>query len=155
MKRNILVRCLLGALLGILINVGCALLISWQMGDGKYYAVAPELIEQCGTEFNAVLLQTLWTLLYGAVWGGTSVIWEVERWSILRQTVTHLAVVCAATFPTAYFLRWMAHTAMGMAAYFGFFLGLYFCIWLILYTAIRRRIAQLNKKMRETGGGEV
>lgn len=49
----------------------------------------------------------------------------------------------------------MAHTAMGMAAYFGFFLGLYFCIRLILYTAIRRRIAQLNKKMRETGGGEV
>ncbi len=152
MKKKVLERCLMGAPLGILIGMGCTLFISWMIGDGAYHAVVPELTVQCGTEFNAVLVQTLWTLLYGAVWGGASVIWEVEQWSILRQTVTHLILVCASTFPVAYLLHWMPHSAAGMASYFGIFLGIYLCIWLIQYAAIRRRIAQFNKKMRESGG---
>lgn len=155
MKKKVLMRCLIGAPLGLLVTVGCNLLISWEVGDGTYYAVVPELIEQCGTELNAVLLQTLLTLYHGAVWGGSSVIFEAERRSILWQTVAHLAFICVATFPTVYFLHWMPHTAVGIACYYGRFLGLYFCIWLIQYTAMRWRIARLNKKIRENNGGEV
>lgn len=63
--------------------------------------------------------------------------------------------VFAVTGQGAYRLPWTPHTAVGTASYFGRFLGLYFCIWLIRYTAMRWRIARLNKKIRENNGGGV
>lgn len=38
-----------------------------------------------GNEINAVVAQMVASLLYGAVWAGASVIWEMDDWSLLRQ----------------------------------------------------------------------
>lgn len=35
---------------------------------------------------------------------GGSVIWEIENWSILRQSVTHLIICSVTMFPVAYFM---------------------------------------------------
>lgn len=43
------------------------------------------------------------SLLYGAAWAGASIIWETDRWSILRQTTTRLIVCSLSTFPIAHF----------------------------------------------------
>lgn len=149
MKRKVLFRCLLGAPIGLAISYLITVLISAAVGDGNYYPVVPELAEAWGSELNAVLAQTGCALLYGAAWGGVSLIWEMERWSLLRMTVTHLAVCSAATFPIAYFMRWMPHNAAGVLLYFGIFFTIYLLIWVSQYCAIKRRIEQMNRKVRE------
>ena len=85
--------------------------ISLCMGDGNYYPVVPTLAAACGSELNAVALQALCSMLYGAAWSGASLIWDQEHWSMLRQTVTHLAICSTATLPTAYLMHWMEHSA--------------------------------------------
>ena len=119
MKKEILKRCLLGAPLGLAISTIITIIISLTVGDGRYYAVVPSLAQDMGSEINAVILQAVLSMIYGAAWGGASVVWDAEGWSLLKMTVVHLAVTSLATFPIAYLARWMPHSATGILLYFG------------------------------------
>jgi hypothetical protein len=149
MKKKLIRKCLLGAPIGLAISTAITIVISLTVGDGNYYPVVPELISDCGNEINAVLIQAVFSLVYGAAWGGASVIWEQDNWSILRQTLTHLIVCSASFFPIAYLMRWMNHTVAGILLYFGIFFGIYLVIWLTQYSTIKKRIQQINKKVRQ------
>lgn len=149
MKKKIILRSLLGAPIGLAVNYLITVLISLAVADGNFYPVVPELAADCGSEMNAVLLQTLFSIIYGAVWGGASVIWETERWSLLRMTVTHLLICSIITFPIAYLMRWMPHNIMGILLYCGIFGAIYLFIWISQYQAIKRNIRQINHKMQE------
>lgn len=151
MKRKIVFTCLLGASLGLTISTVIAIAISLSVGDGRFYAVVPALAADCGSEINAVLLQTACSFLYGAAWAGASYVWKQDGWSLLRQTVTHLVVCSLATFPVAYFLRWMRHSVSGVLLYFGIFLAIYLIIWLSQYSSMKKRVAEFNRKVRENG----
>lgn len=149
MKKKVAIRCLIGAPIGLAISNLIAIVISLTVGDGRFYAVAPELIADYGTEINAVLLQTICSLLYGAAWAGASTIWEADHWSILRQTITHLIICSLCTLPIAYFMRWMKHSVFGILSYFGIFFAIYVIIWISQYMAIKKRIRQINSEVQK------
>ena len=149
MKKKVAIRCLIGAPIGLAISNLIAIVISLTVGDGRFYAVAPELIADYGTEINAVLLQTICSLLYGAAWAGASTIWEADHWSILRQTITHLIICSLCTLPIAYFMHWMDHGFFGILSYFGIFFAIYVIIWISQYMAIKKRIRQINSEVKK------
>lgn len=149
MRKEILKRSLLGAPLGIAIGVIIMIIISLTVGDGRYYAVVPELVNDMGSEINAVILQTVLSLVYGAAWAGASVVWDAEGWSLLKMTLVHLAIASIATFPIAYFARWMPHTLGGVLLYIGIFLFIYAGIWLSQYSAMKKRVREMNEKIRQ------
>ena len=149
MKKNLFYRCLFGAPTGLAISYAITIIISLFIGDGRFHAVVPELTALCGSEINAVLLQSVCSLIYGAIWAGSSVVWEKENWSLLRQTITHLIIGSTATFPIAYLLRCMEHSLLGISLYFALFFAIYFVIWFSLYSVTKRRIRQLNARVRE------
>lgn len=150
MKKRIIVFCLLGAPIGLAISTWILIIISLTVGDGNFYPVVPELINDCGSELNAVLLQTLLSMLYGAVFAGASLIWKIDSFSLLKQTVLHLLICSLATFPIAYTTRWMSHDLKGILLYFGTFFSIYVIIWLFLYRSIKKRILQINARLQET-----
>ncbi|MDE7079894.1 MAG: DUF3021 domain-containing protein, partial [Clostridia bacterium] len=113
MKKKILFRCLLGAPIGLAISTVITVIISLCLGKGEYYAVVPELISDCGNEIKAVTVQTVCSLVFGAACGGASAIWNSEKLNLLLQTVTHFVVLSVSTFPLAFFMYWMPHTALG------------------------------------------
>ena len=154
MKKKLLLLCGIGAALGVTLSLLIAILISLTVGDGRFYAVVPELIADCGGELNAVILQTALSMLYGAAWAGAALIWKQEQWSLARQTVTHLLVCSLATFPVAWLCRWMRHDAAGAALYFGIFFAIYALIWLGQYLGIRRRVREMNREIGARRGRE-
>ena len=147
MKKKILFRCLIGAPLGLAISTIITICISFAQGDGHYYAVVPELIRDCGSEINAVALQAVCSLFYGAAWAGASLIWEADGWSLLKMTVIHLVICSLATFPIAYFMRWMEHSFSGIILYFGIFLAVYALIWIAQYSSMKRKIDEINRNL--------
>lgn len=149
MLKKVLLRCLFGAPIGLAIGTVITIIISLTVGDGVYYAVVPELIADCGNEINAVVFQSVLSLIYGAAWAGASVIWENERWSILKQTVIHLIICSAATFPIAYFARWMPHNANGVLLYFGIFVVIYIVIWFSQYSSMKKKVQQINERLNK------
>lgn len=147
MFKTIAKRSLLGAVIGVFISHVIAIIISLCIADGSFYAVVPQLIEATGSEINAVLLQAACSIFYGAVFGGISVIWELDSWSILKQTVVHFLVVSIATLPVAYVTHWMHHSVLGMIIYFGIFAVIYAFIWFGQYMAVKSNIIQMNTKV--------
>lgn len=153
MKLKVWNRCVLGAFLGPGITTGIAIVISLIIGDGTYYAVMPQLAQDFGSELNAVLVQTMVSLMYGAIWGGASFVWEMENWGITRQTVTHLLIVSLSTLPVAYLMRWMDRNVMGVVSYFAIFLAVYAGVWVFQFSRMKRRIACINRCMQQWGSG--
>ena len=137
---------MIGAPIGLAISTIIAILDSWYIGDGKIYAVVPELAADLGSEIGAVTIQMLCSLLYGAAFAGASVIWDTD-WSLTKMTAIHFLICSAATFPIAYLLRWMEHSAGGVLIYFGQFLAIYIAIWIASYVRLKRSINALNKKV--------
>lgn len=147
MKKKILLSSLIGAPIGLTISYIITVIISISIGDGSYYPVVPEFADACGSEINAVVIQALCSLLYGASWGGASVIWNMQEWSLLRMSVTHLAVSSVFSFPIAYVMHWMPHNVKGILIYFAIFIAIYAVIWLSQYASIKKKIEQLNKQV--------
>ena len=86
MKKKIIIRGALGFLTGITIGYLITIITSLVFANGYYSPCVPELISIMGNEINAVILQALLSGLLGAGFGACSVIWEIERWSIVMQT---------------------------------------------------------------------
>lgn len=149
MFKEVLKRSALGAVIGALVSQLIAIMISLCIADGNYYAVVPMLVDTMGSEISAVILQTVCSLFYGAVYGGVSVIWELDHWSILKQTVVHFLVVSVTTLPIAYVTQWMHHSVIGVIIYFAIFAVIYAFIWIGQYMAVKKRINEVNEKVKE------
>lgn len=148
MKKELLKRCLFGAPIGLAISTVITIIISLIVGDGRFYAVVPSLSVDMGSEINAVILQAVLSLIYGAAWAGASVIWDAEKWSLLKMTLVHLLVTSLATFPIAYFARWMPHSTTGILMYIGIFIAIYIGVWFGQYGAMKKKISAFNKKIQ-------
>ena len=93
MKRQIILRGILGIPVGITIGYLIAIVISFIWAEGYYAPCAPDLVEAMGNEINGVILQTLLSGLLGAGFAAGSVIWEIESWSIVKQTAVYFGIV--------------------------------------------------------------
>ncbi|MEE0059522.1 MAG: DUF3021 domain-containing protein [Acutalibacteraceae bacterium] len=150
MFKEVLKRSVLSELGGLFISQLVGVIISLCIADGNYYPVVPSLVERMGSEIGAVIFQTICSLLYGAVFGGMSLIWELDNWSILKQTVIHFLVVSIVSLPIAYVTEWMEHSVSGAIIYFVLFAVIYVFIWFSQYMAVKKRINEVNKKLKET-----
>lgn len=149
MKKQILMRSLLGALLGISICHLITVAISCAIGGGSYIPVQPELSQSCGSERNAVLMQTGCAMLYGAIFAGASVIWNMERWSILRMTVTHWLIVSIPSCLIAWIMHWMSHNIQGVLIYIAIFFSIYAGIWFSQFSVMKNRVREMNRRLQQ------
>lgn len=148
MKIKVLKRALIGAPIGVTISVIISIIISLSSGDGLYHAISQQLVNDIGNEITAFIIQTFFTMLYGAVWAGASAIWDNEKWSLLRQTITHLIICAVSSLPIAYFMQWMEHSPRGILFYCVIFLFTYAAVWFSQYSALKRKIDDLNRNLR-------
>jgi len=147
MKKIVLQRALLGIPLGICLGFAITILISLIIGNGEYLPVPPQLVLDLGNEINAVLVQTLLCGILGAGFAAASVIWEMEDWSLVKQTGLYFLISSLLMIPVAWLANWMEHNFRGFVIYFGIFLILFVIIWLIQYLFIRENIKKMNAKI--------
>ena len=147
MKKQMILRGALGIPVGITIGYLITIMISLICGRGHYSPCVPELVGMLGNEVNAVVLQTVLCALLGAAFGACSVIWELESWSIAKQTGIYFLVISIVMLPTAYVLYWMEHSIAGILSYFGIFAGIFLVIWLTQYLIVMRKVKKLNAKL--------
>ena len=147
MKKTVLLRGLNGFPLGIAIGQIITIALSLGWAQGKYIPYAPELAASMGSETGAVLLQTLLCGILGSSFGSCSVIWEIENWSIAKQTCIYFLITSVVMMPIAYFTNWMPHTLIGFLLYFGVFAVIFIVIWIAQYLIWRNRIKEMNSKI--------
>lgn len=100
--------------------------------------------------FADALPQILLGGIPGAIAMGTTVIYDIEKWSILRVTVTHFLIVMVVTLLASFVLKWfepwstpfwimMAAEAIG-----------YILVWIIMYSCYKAKVRKLNETLKES-----
>ena len=87
----------------------------------------------------------IWALM-GTIYGGSTVIFEQERWSIIRQTFSHFLITYILVTP----LSILAGMPFNLTIFWGYTLNycvVYFIIWLATMFFSRRMVEQLNEKI--------
>lgn len=122
MKKKILIRAFLGALIGIVISYLITIVISAVIGDGAFYPCVPSFAERYGNEVTAVIIQTIFSAVLGGGFSMASLIWEMDDWSLLKQTGVYFVIITILMMTVAYICEWMEHSLRGVLSYFGIFL---------------------------------
>lgn len=148
MKKKIMKRIWIGLPVGIAMGHIITLIISACIADGTFYSVTPELAEKMGNELNAVILQTVLCGVLGAGFAAASVIWELDSWSLAKQSGVYFLVIGIILLPIAYVTNWMQHTVAGFLSYIGIFVGIFVAVWLSQYLCWKRRIKKINDRVR-------
>ena len=153
MKKQIIKRGLVGFPVGIAIGFVITLMISAFIGDGYYYPVTPELIGSTGNELNAVILQTVLCGIMGSGFAMASIIWELDSWSLAKQSGIYFLIACIIMFPIAYIANWMKHSIAGVLSYVCIFIVIFVVVWITQYLSWKRKIKRMNdcfKKGKDT-----
>lgn len=151
MKKKIFLRGLFGFPIGVTIGYAINIAISLGWADGHYAPCVPELAEAMGSEIYAVLLQAILCGLLGTGFAAASVIWEVERWGLVKQTGLYFLVTSLVMMPIAYFTYWMEHSVRGFLGYFGIFALIFAVIWVMEWLIGRHNVKKLNAHLDRNG----
>lgn len=145
--KKIVSRVLYSFPIGISCSVGVSLFLSLLFGEGKYYPFAASLVFFTGSEVKAMLLQTMLSGILGSVFGGMSFIWEIERWSILKQTAVYFLSVSIPMMGISYLLYWMEHSLNGFLLYFLIFVMVFFVVWLFNFAIYWFNVRRINQEL--------
>ena len=145
--KKIISRVLYSFPIGISCSVGISLFLSLLFGEGKYYPFAASLVFFTGSEVKAMLLQTMLSGILGSVFGGMSFIWEIERWSILKQTAVYFLSVSIPMMGISYLLYWMEHSLNGFLLYFLIFVMVFFVVWLFNFAIYWFKVRGINEEL--------
>jgi len=148
MKKKAIMRGLLGIPLGIALCHVITIIMSIVIGDGSHLSAIPELVYEFGGELNAVIFQTILYGALGASFSAASVIWEMERWSIAKQTGIYFVITAATMLPVAYFGHWMERSVSGFVIYFAVFLAIFIFMWLTQYVIWKNKIMRIDRKVK-------
>lgn len=149
MKNKMIKRGLFGFPVGIAIGFVITVIISACVGDGNFYPVTPELAGTMGSELNAVILQTVLCGVMGAGFAAASVIWELDSWSLAKQSGIYFLIACILMLPIAYAANWMEHSVGGILSYVGIFVAIFITVWITQYLSWKRKIKKMNALVRK------
>ena len=145
--KKIVSRVLYSFPIGISCSVGISLLLSLIFGEGKYYPFAASLVSFTRSEVKAMLMQTILSGILGSVFGGMSFIWEIERWSILKQTAVYFLSVSIPMMGISYLLYWMEHSLNGFLLYFLIFVMVFIVVWLLNFAIYWFKVRRINEEL--------
>lgn len=149
MLKKTIGRGALGFPLGVCIGYVITICISVVLATGEYSPCVPALADELGSELAAVILQAALCGILGAAFAAASVIWEMEKWSLAKQTGIYFLVVSLAMLPIAYLARWMEHSLAGFLLYFGLFVAIFVVVWIIQYLVWKSKIKHMNASIKE------
>lgn len=136
------------ALLGFLIYaLGCSA-IAFCVSQGtspETPLVTEALLRRIGSPAAAISVQALLSGIFGAACIGGIGFYEVEEWSVLRATTSHLALCAGAFIPTSLYLGWLPADAPAIILCMLGFAVAYGVIWLVMYLHYKRLTRELNE----------
>lgn len=130
--------------LGVTIGYFITIVVSFAVDNGRYCPCVPALADALGSELSAVVAQALCTGLIGAAFGGGTVAFEMDSWSLAKQSAVYFVVCALVITPVSYAMNWVERSVAGALIYFGGFALVWLLVWFVQYQTLRGKIRKLN-----------
>ena len=147
MLNKIIKRALLGFIYGIFIGQTILILESLMARDGNFYPVAASLVELAGTKIGAVIIQYFLTGIIGTTFAATTVLFEIDSWSLLKQTIIHFIITSIVMYIAGFLCGWFPHTVCSTLIWFGVFVVIYVIFWICFSMYYKNKIKKLNEAL--------
>ena len=147
MKKEVAKRAILGFIYGVFIGQTILIIESLFMRDGNFYAVSNSLLELAGTKIAAVIIQYFITGIIGTTFAATTVIFEMDNWSLLRQTITHFVITSIVMYIAGFLCGWFPHTAVSTLIWFGVFVVVYVIFWICFSMYYKNKVKKINEAL--------
>ena len=134
----------IGFLLGIVIGNVIAFLTGNSDTGGITFASQKLLDMAGGNGTVAMLLQSLFSGLYGAICFAGMSFYEIERMPLAVATALHCALIVLLFIPIALLLGWVSQIETQLIIS-GIQLVCFFIIWLIMYAGFKKQVKELNE----------
>ena len=142
MKKT-LIRSGIGFLIGIVIGYIVCLLTGLDRPD-VFLPVPDRLLAVTNSVPAALILQGIFSGLYGAVCFAGVSFYEIERWPLALATGAHCALIVIVFIPIAHLLGWETGTADTLIMA-GCQLAGFIIIWLIMHAIYKKQVRELNE----------
>ena len=86
----------------------------------------------------------------GAIAMGTTVIYDIDKWSILRVTATHFLIVMGVTFLASFVLKWFKPWSAPFWIMMAAETVGYILIWIIMYLCNKAKVRKLKEMLKES-----
>ncbi|MBO4638419.1 MAG: DUF3021 domain-containing protein [Treponema sp.] len=143
-KKAIAKRAVLGFIYGVFIGQTILIIESLFMRDGNFYAVSASLLELAGTKIAAVIIQYFLTGIIGLTFASTTVIFEMDEWSLLRQSITHFIITSIVMYIAGFLCGWFPHTVGSTLVWFGVFVVVYLIFWVCFSLYYKNKVKKIN-----------
>lgn len=141
--KKAMLRGFLGIPLGIFISTTIGLIYS--LVYGELMVIPP--VDGAITPLKAYVIQYIVSMIIGFVFAFGSAIFEVEKWSIAKQTVIHFLLVSIVFFPCSLIARWIDFNLISILIYILIFVVIYIVVWFTQYRYWKNKITKVNKKL--------
>lgn len=134
--------------LGFASTVLAAALIQICIIQGGGSMVTERFASHFAAKDAAVLTQLLLVGGIGAAFSGASAVYDLERWSFLRQGIVYFVITAAVWVPVL-LICWTPMPKEGILFSSLGWTGTYAITWGIQYAVYRKRIRDLNRRIHE------
>jgi hypothetical protein len=141
--KNLLSRVVGGFVIGVIIGQIVQILISLKLGQGEYMPVVDHFRSLFVSEMTAVIVQVLLTGIIGVTFATSSLVFDIVKWSLLKQYIVHFCITALVWVPIVTLL-WMPKTFISTLIFFSSFFGTYVITWVIQYMISKNDIKQIN-----------
>ena len=146
-KKAVAKRAILGFIYGVFIGQTILIIESLFMRDGNFYAVSASLLELAGTKIAAVIIQYFLTGIIGLTFASTTVIFEMDEWSLLRQSITHFIITSIVMYVAGFLCGWFPHTVASTLIWFGVFVVVYVIFWVCFSLYYKNKVKKINEAL--------
>lgn len=147
MFKEIIKRGLLGFMIGVFIGQTILIINSLIAGNGIFYAVNPFLIDKQGAQLTLVIIQYFLTGVIGATFASCSIIFQTDKWSLLKQTIIHFLITSIVMFTCGAICHWFELNAKSAILWFAVYLFYYILFWIGFTLYYKIQIKKMNKNL--------
>ena len=147
LKKEAVKRAIMGFMYGVFIGQTILILESLMARDGNFYPVAASLVELAGTKIGAVIIQYFLTGLIGTTFAATTVIFEMDSWSLLRQTILHFIITSIVMYIAGFLCGWFPHKLSSTLIWFGIFIVIYVIFWISFSSYYKNKVKKMNEAL--------
>lgn len=88
--------------------------------------------------------------LYGSVSMGASIVYDIEKWSITRATITHFGITLVGFYSMGTIQGWLIFGDTLFLIVTVAFIVTYFIIWLANFLTYKAAVGRMNKILEKT-----
>ncbi|GAW64445.1 hypothetical protein FC65_GL001188 [Ligilactobacillus acidipiscis DSM 15836] len=134
-----------GITYGLLVTLG----YSYGRGDTFYQPAEARFAEHFSSNLDVLLISIILWALFGSLFSVTALVFEIERWSLARQTLTHFATTVSGFMIIAYFAGWYPLDLASITSEIFVFVIIYLVVWGYSMLRAKRSVDAINKKIKK------